>query len=148
MGFSLIFVALSTAALAGVAREKITAASGLYNVVRSVFGSVGIAMAATMVSRGTVLYRSRLSEHLVRGEPRVEHWLGSARGAVAGLGGGEQLSASRAFALLDAYVTRQAAVLAYNHVYQLITLSFVGCLPLVLLLRRPSGHVEVELAAD
>jgi DHA2 family multidrug resistance protein len=148
VGFSLIFVALSTAALGGVAREKITAASGLYNVVRSVFGSVGIAMAATMVSRGTVLYRSRLSEHIVPGDPRVDHWLSSARGAFASLGGGEQLSASRAFALLDAYVTRQAAVLAYNHVYQLITLSFVGCLPLVLLLRRPRGHVEVELAAD
>lgn len=51
VGFSLIFVALSTAALGGVAREKITAASGLYNVVRSVFGSVGIAMAATMAGQ-------------------------------------------------------------------------------------------------
>jgi DHA2 family multidrug resistance protein len=101
-----------------------------------------------MVSRGTVLYRSRLSEHIVPGDPRVEHWLSVGRAAFASLGGGDQLSASRTFALLDGYVTRQAAVLAYNHVYQLITLSFVGCLPLVLLLRRPSGHVEVELAAD
>jgi DHA2 family multidrug resistance protein len=148
VGFSLIFVALSTAALGGVAREKITAASGLYNVVRQVCGSVGIAAAATMVSRGTVLYRSRLSERIVPGDARVEHWLSSARGAVASLGGGDQLAASRALALLDGYVRRQAAILAYNHVYQLITLSFVGCLPLVLLLRKPTGHAEVEISTD
>src|SRR5262249_53480122 len=37
VGFGLIFVALSTAALATIARPKITAAAGLYNVVRQVF---------------------------------------------------------------------------------------------------------------
>jgi DHA2 family multidrug resistance protein len=148
VGFSLIFVALSTAALGGVARAKLTAASGLYNVVRQVCGSIGIAVAATMVSRGTVLYRSRLAERLVPGDPRVMAWLASAQAAAQRLGGDSATTARRALAMLDAYVTRQAAVLAYNHVYQLITFTFAACLPLVLLLRRPSGHVEVEIGAE
>jgi len=148
IGFSMIFVALSTAALAGVPRAKLTAASGLYNVVRQICGSIGIAAAATMVSRGTVLFRSRLSEKLVAGDTRVDAWLGSAKAAMRTLGGDPGLAARRALALLDGYVTNQASVLAYNHVYQLITVAFIACLPLVLFLRRNKGHAEVEIAAE
>ena len=41
VGFALIFVALTTAALATIPREEMTQAVGLYNVVRQVFGSIG-----------------------------------------------------------------------------------------------------------
>ena len=41
VGFSLIFVALSTAALSTIAKPEVTAATGLYNVSRQVFGSIG-----------------------------------------------------------------------------------------------------------
>jgi DHA2 family multidrug resistance protein len=148
VGFSLIFVALSTAALATVPREKLTAASGLYNVVRQVCGSVGIAAAATLVSRGTVLYRSRLSEAVTPANPAATAFLRAAERATASLGGDAATATKRALALLDGYVTHQAAVLAYNHVYQLITLSFLLSLPLVLLLRKPKGKVELELGVD
>jgi DHA2 family multidrug resistance protein len=100
-----------------------------------------------MVSRGTVLYRSRLGERLVPGDTRVDAWLQSAR-AVAMKLGDPAGAARRALAMLDGYVTRQASVLAYNHVYQLITMAFLACLPLVLMLRRPRGHVEVEIGAE
>ncbi len=141
-------MALSTAALAGVAREKLTAASGLYNVVRQVCGSVGIAAAATLVTRGTVIYRSRLSEAITPANLALAPWLHAGEHATASLGGGAAAASQRALALLDGYVTRQATVLAYNHVYQLITLSFFACLPLVLLLRKPKGHVEIEVGVD
>jgi DHA2 family multidrug resistance protein len=148
VGFSLILVALSTAALAGVPREKLTAASGLYNVVRQVCGSVGIALAATLVARGTVVYRSRLSEAITPENPAVSNWLHAGAQASASLGTDAAAAKLRALALLDGYVTRQASVLAYNHVYQLITLSFFAALPLVLLLRKPKGRVEVEIGVD
>jgi DHA2 family multidrug resistance protein len=141
VGFSLIFVALSTAALAGVARDKLTAASGLYNVVRQVCGSVGIAAAATLVTRGSVIYRARLSQELVPGDPRVETWLQGIKAAMLRFGGDPALATRQAMAALEEYVVRQASVLAYNHIYQLITLSFLACLPLVLLLRRPRGRL-------
>jgi MFS transporter, DHA2 family, multidrug resistance protein len=148
VGFSLIFVALSTAALAAIDRPQITAASGLYNVIRQVCGSIGIAAAVTMVSRGTVRYRSALGEHVTVGDTRTQAWLHSATAAMVRAGSDAETAAHRALKLLDIYVTRQAAVLAYNHVYQLVTASFVLCLPLVLLLRRPQGHVEVEIGAE
>jgi DHA2 family multidrug resistance protein len=50
VGFGLIFVALSTAAPATIERSQMTGASGLYNVVREVSGSVGIAVRATQLT--------------------------------------------------------------------------------------------------
>jgi hypothetical protein len=64
------------------------------------------------------------------------------------LGGDPGLAARRALTLLDGYVTNQASVLAYNHVYQLITVAFIACLPLVFFLRGNKGPVEVEIGAE
>jgi hypothetical protein len=54
----------------------------------------------------------------------------------------------RALKLLDISVFRQAAVLAYNHVFSLVVLLFVIGLPLVLFLKAPRHDVEVELAGE
>ena len=43
VGFGIIFVSLSTAALSTFEKRAMTAASGLYNVIRQVSGSIGIA---------------------------------------------------------------------------------------------------------
>ena len=63
-GFSFLFAALSTAALSEIDRSQMTSATGLYNVVRQVCGSVGIAVAAAELTRGVVRYHSVLAEHV------------------------------------------------------------------------------------
>lgn len=103
-----------------------------------------------MVARDSITTRgtTHLSEAVTPASPTVETWLQAAAHATSSLGGDTAAASRRALALLDGYVTHQAAVLAYNHVYQLITLSFFACLPLVLLLPKPQGKVEVEMRVD
>ncbi len=139
VGFSLIFVALSTAALSEIRRADMTAAAGLYNVVRQVFGSVGVAVSATMLTSSTVRYHALLSEHVTRFDPQATGWLA---GVARSLGQREGLSAGpamqRALELLNLRVLRQAAVLAYNHAFVLVAGLFVLSVPLVLLLKAKS----------
>ncbi len=149
VGFGLIFVALSTAALATIPRPLMTDATGLYNVVRQIFGSVGIAISATILSRSTSQYHAILGWHVSRGDPRVTSWIERATAAVmARTGADAQTARLRALKLLDVNVLRQAAALAYNHVFALVTLLFVVGLPLVLLLKTPKGPVEHEMMAE
>jgi DHA2 family multidrug resistance protein len=147
VGFSLIFVALSTAALSTIARARMTAATGLYNVVRQVMGSVGIAVAATTLSASSTRYHAILLENAgasTVGEQRLD---ALTRGMVAK--GADPLSARReATRLLDATITRQAAVLAYDHVFALVSSLFFVGFPLVFLLRRGTEPGEVELSVD
>jgi hypothetical protein len=55
---------------------------------------------------------------------------------------------SQARRVLDGIITRQAAVLAYNHVFGLVSSLFVLGFPLVFLLRRGSPGEDVETPVD
>jgi DHA2 family multidrug resistance protein len=146
VGFSLIFVSLSTAALSTIPRPRMTAATGLYNVVRQVMGSVGIAIAATTLSTSTTRYRAILVEDAGR-STAAQQWIDGVTAAMRGKGADLLTAKAEALKLLDGMVTRQAAVLAYNHVFVLVSALFVLGFPLVFLLRRgtPSGDVEVHV---
>jgi DHA2 family multidrug resistance protein len=146
VGFSLIFVALSTAALATIDKPKMTAATGLYNVVRQVFGSVGIAVAATQLTTHTAIYRAELVTHMGTTQMVQAHHFIEMTAAAMRHRGLDALSATqRALAILDLRVTRQAATLAYNHVFLLVTALFAISVPLVFLLKsaRTGGHAEI-----
>lgn len=139
-GFSLIFVALTTAAFATIEKPKVTAASGLYNVVRTVAGSIGVALAASKLTSAAQANHALLAERASVANPAAVTWL---QQATAGMmrGGADMVTArGRALKLLDAVITRQSVVLALNHVFVLIAMLFVLSLPLVLLLR--GDHVE------
>ncbi|MGD2067931.1 MAG: MDR family MFS transporter [Gemmatimonadota bacterium] len=148
VGFALIFVALSTAALATIPRPKMTQATGLYNVVRQVFGSVGIASSATVLSRSVGRYQAVLGEHLTRFDPGVRGFLGAATVGMMQRGGDLATARLQALALLRGKLTRQAAVLAYNHVFALVTLLFLFSVPLVLLLRSAGGDVDAGVTGE
>lgn len=146
VGFGLIFVALSTAALAGIERPKITAATGLYNVVRQVFGSVGISLAAAELARGTGRYSAALSEHVTEFDPATRSWLAGVTSAMQARGADAFTAARQALAILDMQVMRQAAVLAYNHIFMIVAALFAVSIPLVLLLSESkAGEVEIAL---
>lgn len=135
VGFALIFVALSTAALATIPRPKMTQASGLYNVTRQVFGSVGIAAAATILGSRMDRFRAILGEHVTAFDIQARQFLDGATGAMMQQGTDLTTARLQALRLLDGRLFRQAAVLAYNHVFGLVTLTFLLSVPLVLLLR-------------
>ena len=147
VGFSLIFVSLSTAALSTIPKPRMTAATGLYNVVRQVMGSVGIAIAATTLSTSTIRYHAVLSEDA--GASKVaSQWMSGVTSGMMGKGADAFTAKAQAMRILDGMITRQAAVLAYNHVFVLVSALFFIALPLVFLLRRGTPSGEVEIAVD
>jgi DHA2 family multidrug resistance protein len=146
-GFGLIFVALSTAVLSGIEKHRMTAATGLYSVVRQVFGSVGIAVAATILIRGEQTYRAGLVQNLTIFNPKMTNWLDTMTG-VAAHSGTNTSSHQLALKLLDGQLMRQAGMLAYNHVFLLVTAVFVLCIPLIFLLRGYSTPGNTELISN
>jgi DHA2 family multidrug resistance protein len=147
VGFGMLFVALSTAALSTIPRGRMTAAAGLYNVVRQVLGSVGIAAAATEVVRSQARYHDVLAEHVTAYGTATQQLLHSATAGMVASGADVVTATGRAIKLLDYRVTRQATALAYNHVLLLVATLFAISLPLVLLVR---GHrdAKVDMAAE
>jgi DHA2 family multidrug resistance protein len=148
VGFSLLFVALSTAALATIPRPRMTAASGLYNVVRQVMGSVGIAIAATQLVRSQSRYHDALAEHVTMYSTATQQWLHAVTAGMMRAGADAYTATQQALRLLELDVTRQATALAYNHVLLLVAVLFLVSTPLVLLVRGHADAVRVEAAAE
>ena len=139
-GFSFLFAALSTAALSVIPRAEMTAATGLYNVVRQVMGSIGIAVVATMLTHGESRYYAQLAEYT--GSPIARHFLAQATAAMRALGAGVGVAERRALALLGLRVDAQAAVLSYDHIFLVCAAAFLTIVPLILLLPRTANRGE------
>jgi DHA2 family multidrug resistance protein len=124
-----------------------TAATGLYNVVRQVMGSVGIAIAATTLSSSTTRYHVILSQDAGMSMVARQRLTTLVQGMMA-QGADMYTATAQARRVLDGMITRQAAVLAYNHVFVLVSSLFVLGFPLVFLLRRGSPGEDVEIPVD
>ncbi len=59
-GFGLLFTPLSTIALSAVPKKKMAQASGLFNVIRQLGGSFGVAILATLLTQRTLYHESML----------------------------------------------------------------------------------------
>jgi len=140
IGFGLVFVSLTTSAMITMARTKMTAATGLYVVVRQIAGSIGIALVATVLTRSQTFARAILVGNLTPYRDMVGRWLSGAGQALASGGVASSNQSVGSLGLLDVMVNRQAAMLAYNRIFFLLALLFVFTLPLIVLLKkeRPS----------
>jgi DHA2 family multidrug resistance protein len=135
-GFSMMFVALSTATLAAVPRDKMTNATGLYNVVRNLGGSLGTVVIATLFERYQVVAHSALQANVSIGNPLAQQRLQMIQGGLSSKLG--YLSNNTALGLLDGGIQRQATMLAFDKAFATIALLFFIGLPFVFLLKEPS----------
>jgi DHA2 family multidrug resistance protein len=136
-GFSMIFVSLSTVALAAMSREKMTSATGLYNLIRQLGGSFGTTIVVTLLVRHTDQARAALSSNMTSGNPMVSARIGGFAGYLAQHDYSMTAARAAAMQVIHGELLRQAAMLAYDYVFQLIGISFLLCIPLVFLLKTP-----------
>jgi MFS transporter, DHA2 family, multidrug resistance protein len=141
-------VALSTAALATIPRAQMTEATGMYNVVRQVFGSVGITVSALLLSRSAVSHHAVLAEHVTATSLPAQRFLQGAAGALRGAGDDPHTAQLGALKLMNYTLGRQAAVLAFNDVFTLIVILFLAGLPLALFLRKTRMEADTDFAPD
>jgi DHA2 family multidrug resistance protein len=144
LGFVLIFVALSTAAMAGIEKPKMTSATGLYNLMRQLGGSFGTAIFATMLSSLQQSNHAVLAQHIDPYNPAFAERFQALQQALIGQGIDPWSARMKALAMFERMVTQQAAVLAFDRAFFLIGALFFVCLPLVFLLKAAprSAHSE------
>ncbi len=140
IGFGLIFVALSTAALATIEKNRLTAATGLYSVTRQVFGSIGIAIFTNQLTVSTASSRAQMVWHVSEFSQVTRHQREVLEYVVGNHISEPVITSKLALKILESKVISQARMLAFNHVFMEIALCFMIGVPLVLLLR--SKHAE------
>jgi DHA2 family multidrug resistance protein len=140
IGFSFLWVPLTTVALSTIPRHRMADATGSNSLLRQIGGSVGLAIFATVLTRAQDGARAGLVAHLDPGRPQVQQQLQAMQQALHARGGLDAWSAREAATrALDGMVQRQAGVLAFEKVFLLAGILFLLVLPLLLLLKGPTG---------
>jgi DHA2 family multidrug resistance protein len=148
IGFGLIFVSLSTAALSTIEKSLMTAATGLYNVVRQVFGSVGIALAATLLTQGENWNRAVLVKNVTIFRDSASHSLRVIWSYLISQGVDPAVAKSMALKMIEGMVMRQSSMLSYNHVFFLIAVIFLFSIPLIILIKDVRMDEGTEVVID
>jgi DHA2 family multidrug resistance protein len=144
-GLGSTFVALTTLTMSRISQEKMGNATGIFNLMRNLGGSFGIATATTLLSRRSQFHQSRLVEHLTPFSLPFTEWQHRMYQALPDLGHNWQWwNAPQAMAGLYHEVLRQAQMLAFCDDYYFFTIVFLLLLPLVFLMRRPPKNAVAE----
>jgi DHA2 family multidrug resistance protein len=138
VGMSLLFVPLTTVSMDPVPRERMGNATSLFNLMRNIGGSVGIATTGTMLTRHQQSMTAVLGEHVTPYDPAAQNLFMQLRGAFMAAGSDAVTATDRAYGALFGLVQRQASMVAFVGIFQLLGIVFIAMVPLVLLMRRPA----------
>ena len=133
-GMSFMFGTMSAVVMRTVPVPLLTAASGLYTLVRRIGGNAGYALVANQVAHRTAFHRARLVEHLTPYDTATTQALDGLTGRLASSGLAPGVAEDSALKLLSGTVNRHATIMAYNDVFWIMGMLFVVSLPFLFLL--------------
>jgi|UniRef100_A0A7V6DNG4 DHA2 family multidrug resistance protein len=136
-GLGTTFVSLTTLTMSRISQEKMGNATGIFNLMRNLGGSFGIATATTLLARRGQFHQSRLAETLTPLNLPFQVWQHRIAEVLPGLPPDWQWwQYKQPMAALYLELQRQAQMLAFCDDYWFFTIVFLALLPLVLLMRR------------
>jgi DHA2 family multidrug resistance protein len=147
MAMSMLFVPLTTIAMDAIPREKMGYATSLFSLMRNIGGSVGIAVTGTMLARNTQATTSLYGANVTALDPTSQSLFLQMRAAFMAAGSDVVTATDRAYASLFGMVQRQASIVSFVGLFQLLGVVFIVVIPLVLLMKRPRASSGGAAAA-
>ena len=139
MGLALgcLFVPLTTISMDPIPNESMGNATSLFNLVRNLGGSIGIAAVSTIQTRREQVDVHQLGAHVSRGNRLAVSMFDALRGYFLSKGSGPADATRQAHGALFAMVQHEASMMSYNTTFRILAFLFLAMIPFVFLLKRP-----------
>jgi DHA2 family multidrug resistance protein len=141
-GFALsfVFVPISTSAYGTLSNEQIGNASGLFNLMRNVGGSIGISVAQTLLTRRQDVHQNEILNYVPSSGANYENAIKGAQGALRGYFGpanvGSASDGGPAAATLYQQLQQQSLLWSFVDVFRWLSLLCFVCVAVVWLLKK------------
>jgi DHA2 family multidrug resistance protein len=140
-GFALtiVWVPLATMAVSTISNREMGNATGLFNMLRNIGGSIGVAMATTALIRRADVHQTYLAEHLAPSGPALQQ----KSAMIAGYLGhriGPAGARPGSFGLLYGQLVQQSSLLAYIDVFRWTAILALICAACAWLFKKPPQH--------
>lgn len=137
IGTGFAYVPLAAASFATLSPQLRAEGTSMFNLLRNIGSSIGIAVMQAMLTRNTQIVHAQLAEHVSRYGGLLPYTVPY------------NLHTDRGLAALNSMVTQQAQMIAYNDDFKALLVLTIAVLPLLLLLsggRRGAAapHVAAE----
>jgi len=136
VGMGMLFIPLTTMTIAGIGKEDMGNATALYNLIRNIGGSIGIAIITTMVTRRAQFHQSRLVDSLTPYDPVYLLRAGQGAGMLQQKGLDPHSAQHGALGVIYENTVRQASMLAFADVFYILTLMMVILVPVVIIMKN------------
>ncbi len=136
LGNGFTYITVTTMAFSALPRQHRSEGASIFNLLRNVGSSIGIAATGALLTRNTQIMHERLASHIVPYGGQIRMPAPYSFTAPAGL------------AALNAAVTRQARMIAYNDDFKIMFLMILALIPLVLLLRPDRQRAEEPVVLE
>jgi DHA2 family multidrug resistance protein len=131
----MVFVALTTMAVSTLSNEMMGTATGLYNLMRGMGGSIGIAVLTTFISRNSQLHQAVMVSHLTPYAPtfqlafkKLTHLF-----RLTGNSAGAQ---TKAYLAIYSTLVRQSTVWAFLDNWRMLGCLALSSIPVALLFKK------------
>jgi MFS transporter, DHA2 family, multidrug resistance protein len=135
-GLGFTWVPLTTIAFGTLAASQRNEATAIFNLLRNIGSSIGVAMVTALLTRNVQFMHARLVEHITPYDLATRTHPVFDANTLHGLTG------------IDGLVTHQATLIAYLNDFKLLLFMTLAVTPLVLLLRRAQGGAAPVVHAD
>jgi len=143
VGMGMIFIPLGSMAFATIPKEEMGNATSIFNLLRNISGSVGIAFMTTLLARRSQFHQLRFGEHLNIFDPRYQMAVNKAGGILsAKTGGAGDFSAN---GVIYQQLLRQSNLFSFVDAFHMAAVIMLCVLPLVFLLKRIETGEAVAL---
>jgi MFS transporter, DHA2 family, multidrug resistance protein len=129
-GLSFVFVPINIAAYGTLRNEQIGNASGLFNLMRNIGGSIGISLAQTLLTRRSAVHQNLIINSVPRTGQQFQNSLQNATNFLSGWFGPAN-AADPAQATLYQQLGRQALHWAFVDVFRWLSLLCFACVVVV-----------------
>jgi MFS transporter, DHA2 family, multidrug resistance protein len=138
----MVFVPLTAVTMATLSNEQMGNATGLFNLLRNLGGSIGISVVNTLVVRHQQIRHNELIQFVTPGTLQFQQLLAQAKN-LANVRGEAGEAARQAYAMISQLLEQQAATLSYIDVFRYLALLSFCCVPLVFLLKKVKAKAGV-----
>lgn len=136
-GFALgfVFVPMTTLSISTLPNEQIGNATGVYNLMRNLGGSIGIALVTTLLSRSAQVHQAIMVSHLTPYDLTYQEKLRQLTSTITAHGD-PSLALQQAYGTIYLTLIKQASLMAYIDNFRLLAFLCLLCIPATLLFKR------------
>jgi DHA2 family multidrug resistance protein len=146
VGLPFLFVPISVVAYIGLAPNESNQASAMMNVARNLGGTIGIASVQTLLARREQFFQSHMVAGLNPLNPNYTVGLNQIVHGLIDRGQSAANASAEAMGMLYTTVQRQAMMLSFIDVFNILLVVVVVAIPLLLLIQSPKSPAAAARA--